>query len=143
MLADKILLFVTFIILYNVYTTSARDMTCFCSIHNGPHVNSRYLIDVPDPKVTGFFRGCKSGNRLCPGRCWNNANNLAKDKRKLSQICETRYPYTMAKGVDMIATVRVSNCGTRYTYKIAKKLCCYKVSIPIPGIPDQIYGYPC
>ncbi|XP_057309509.1 uncharacterized protein LOC130647606 [Hydractinia symbiolongicarpus] len=143
----KISLILIAVVLCSVsVSVESRKMTCFCDIRDGVHVNSPVTANVhPDPVVRGFFAGCKTGNRLCPGRCWQAAKSVIANQNKLNDICKHRYRATISPphGRDLIAHVRVSNCGTRYTYKLHKKVCCQKISIPLPNKPVFYYGYLC
>lgn len=119
-------------------------MTCFCDIRLDNHVNSKILHNVPDPVVTGLFKGCKAGTRECPGKCWNAGKQDLKQQHVLDLMCRYYNTVTAPNGIPLIGYVKVSNCGTHKSYQYPQKLCCYHHSIPIFNPPRVIkYGYLC
>ena len=121
----------------------ARKMTCFCDIRRGPYSNSPVVHNLQNPIVRGFFKGCKAGARECPWKCWNKGHAALKDQNTLNYMCRFYNNIPPHKGIKLGGYVKISNCGTHKTYNYHKKLCCYRVVIPI--FPPKIlrYGYLC
>ena len=118
-------------------------MTCYCDIRRAGHSNSPLVHNLPNPVVRGLFKGCKAGNRECPGKCWREGWKAFRNQGTMNYMCRHYGTISPPRGIPLIGYVKISNCGTHKTYNYRKKLCCFRTVIPIRPPRVLKYGYLC